>query len=92
MYNPQPLTNLRPDLLLLLWHSLQHLHSSLDPLVDDVEVVEGLGPQGQSFLGVCVHLVLVVVDGVQAIFLLGLNVVLQGLQDVQGLHNQAISQ
>ena len=81
------LTDLDLDFLGEVGHSVEHLDRLLDPLVDDGEVVLGLLAHGLGLGRIGIVQVLEVVDGVHAVLLLCLDVVLQSLQDLGRLQS-----
>ena len=76
------LTDLDLDFLGEVGHSIEHLDGLLDPLVDDGEVVLGLLAHGLGLGRIGIAQVLEVVDGVHAVLLFRLDVVLQSFQDL----------
>ena len=76
------LTDLDLDFLGEVGYSVQHLNGLLYPLVDDGQVVLSLLAHGLCLSWVGVTQVFEVVDGVHAVLLFCLDVVLQGLQDL----------
>ena len=73
------LADLNLDFLGEVGHSVEHFDGLLNPLVDDGEVVLGLLAHGLCLGRIGVAKVLEVVNGVHAVLLLRLDVVLKSL-------------